>query len=147
VAGGTCMVLWFGARMVLDGSLSTGSLIVFVLYLGRMYKPMQELSKMTDTYTKAAVAWERIQEVLQTKRDIEDLPGAVPAPPFQGGIEFDRVAFSYGPGLPVLPRRQFPASRRERWRRWWARPVPGNRPSPAWWRRFSTGWRRHAGRW
>ena len=102
VAGGTCMVLWFGARMVLDGSLSTGSLIVFVLYLGRMYKPMQELSKMTDTYTKAAVAWERIQEVLQTKRDIEDLPGAVPAPPFRGSIEFDHVAFSYGPGLPVL---------------------------------------------
>jgi len=102
VAGGTCMVLWFGARMVLDGSLSTGSLIVFVLYLGRMYKPMQELSKMTDTYTKAAVAWERIQEVLQTKRDIEDLPGAVPAPPFQGGIEFDHVAFSYGPKSPVL---------------------------------------------
>ena len=102
VAAGTCMVLWFGARMVLDGSLSTGSLIVFVLYLGRMYKPMQELSKMTDTYTKAAVAWERIQEVLQTKRDVEDLPGAVPAPPFQGSIEFDHVAFSYGPGLPVL---------------------------------------------
>ena len=102
VAAGTCMVLWFGARMVLDGSLSTGSLIVFVLYLGRMYKPMQELSKMTDTYTKAAVAWERIQEVMQTKRDVEDLPGAVPAPPFLGGIEFDHVAFSYGPGLPVL---------------------------------------------
>jgi len=102
VAGGTCMVLWFGARMVLDGSLSTGSLIVFVLYLGRMYKPMQELSKMIDTYTKAAVAWERIQEVLHTKRDIEDLPGAVAAPPFQGSIEFDHVAFSYGPKLPVL---------------------------------------------
>ena len=76
VAGGTCMVLWFGARMVLDGSLSAGSLVVFVLYLGKMYKPMQELSKMTDTYSKAAVAWERIQEVLQTKRDVEDLPGA-----------------------------------------------------------------------
>ncbi len=102
VAGGTCMVLWFGARMVLDGSLSTGSLVVFVLYLGKMYKPMQELSKITDTYTKAAVAWERIQEVLQTKRDIEDLPGAVPAPPFQGSIEFDHVAFGYGPRLPVL---------------------------------------------
>jgi ATP-binding cassette, subfamily B, bacterial len=102
VAGGTCMVLWFGARMVLDGSLSTGSLIVFVLYLGRMYKPMQELSKMTDTYTKAAVAWERIQEVLQTKRDVEDIPGALPAPPFEGNIEFDRVCFSYNPKTPVL---------------------------------------------
>jgi subfamily B ATP-binding cassette protein MsbA len=102
VACGTCMVLWFGARMVLDGSLSAGSLIVFVLYLGKMYKPMQELSKMTDTYTKAAVAWERIQEVMQTKRDVEDLPGAVQAPPFEGRIEFDHVAFSYDAKSPVL---------------------------------------------
>jgi ATP-binding cassette subfamily B protein len=102
VAGGTCMVLWFGARMVLDGSLDMGSLIVFVLYLGKMYKPMQELSKMTDTYTKAVVAWERIQEVMQTRRDVEDRPGALPAPPFQGSIEFDHVAFSYDPKTPVL---------------------------------------------
>jgi subfamily B ATP-binding cassette protein MsbA len=102
VACGTCMVLWFGARMVLDGTLSTGSLIVFVLYLGRMYKPMQELSKMTDTYTKASVAWERIREVLQTKQDVQDLPGAVPAPALLGGIEFDHVAFSYDPKSPVL---------------------------------------------
>jgi subfamily B ATP-binding cassette protein MsbA len=102
VACGTCMVLWFGARMVLDGSLSTGSLVVFVLYLSRMYKPMQELSKMSDTYTKAAVAWERIQEVMQTRREVEDLPGALPAPQFRGEIEFDHVSFSYNPKTPVL---------------------------------------------
>src|SRR5438067_10333137 len=38
VAVGTCLVLWFGARMVLDGALSAGSLIVFIVYLGKMYK-------------------------------------------------------------------------------------------------------------
>src|SRR5258708_6657784 len=52
VAVGTCLVLWFGARMVIDGSLSVGSLVVFILYLGKMYKPMQELSKLTDAYSK-----------------------------------------------------------------------------------------------
>src|SRR5581483_10150634 len=45
VAVGTCLVLWFGARMVLTGALSAGSLVVFILYLGKMYKPMQQLSK------------------------------------------------------------------------------------------------------
>jgi ATP-binding cassette subfamily B protein len=102
VAVGTCLVLWFGARMVLNDTLSTGSLVVFVLYLGKMYKPMQELSKMTDAYTKAAVAWERIQDVMQTKRDVEDLPGAVPAPPLAGGVEFEHVSFSYNPKSLVL---------------------------------------------
>ena len=84
VAVGTGLVLWFGARMVLAGTLSAGSLVVFILYLGKMYKPMQELSKMTDAYSKAAVGYERIHEVLETERDVKDLPGARRAPRFQG---------------------------------------------------------------
>jgi hypothetical protein len=44
--------------MVLSGALSAGSLVVFILYLGKMYKPMQQLSKMTDAYSKAVVGYE-----------------------------------------------------------------------------------------
>jgi ATP-binding cassette subfamily B protein len=102
VAVGTCLVLWFGARMVLAGSLSVGSFIVFILYLGKMYKPMQELSKMTDAYSKAAVGYERIREVLETDREVKDLPGARQAPRLKGKVEFQNVSFSYGPGSPVL---------------------------------------------
>ena len=84
VAVGTCLVLWFGARMVFSGSLSPGSLVVFVLYLGKMYKPMQELSKMVDTYSKALVGYERIQEVLETDKEVKDLPGRNTGPAIQG---------------------------------------------------------------
>jgi ATP-binding cassette, subfamily B, bacterial len=102
VAVGTCLVLWFGARLVLQGALSAGSLVVFILYLGKMYKPMQELSKMTDTYSKAAVGYERIQEILETHKEIKDVRGAKPAPRFKGEIEFDHVSFSYTPETPIL---------------------------------------------
>ncbi len=102
VAAGTCLVFWFGARMVLNGPLSVGSLVVFILYLGKMYKPMQELSKMTDAYSKAAVGYERIQEILETDGQLKDLRGARHAPHFKGKIEFDHVQFSYTPGTPVL---------------------------------------------
>jgi subfamily B ATP-binding cassette protein MsbA len=102
VAAGTCLVLWFGARMVLAGRLSAGSLVVFILYLGKMYKPMQQLSKMTDTYSKAAVGYERIEEILHTHGEVKDLPGARRAPAFKGKIEFENVSFSYEPGRPVL---------------------------------------------
>jgi ATP-binding cassette subfamily B protein len=102
VAGGTSLVLWFGARLVLNGSLSAGSLVLFIFYLGKMYKPMQELSKMTDSYSKAAVGYERIREVLETNHLIQDLPGARKAPPFKGKIEFENVDFSYEQGSPVL---------------------------------------------
>ncbi len=102
VAAGTCLVLWFGARMALSGVLSAGDMVVFILYLGKMYKPMQELSKMTDAYSKAAVGYERVQEVLATEREVKDLPGARRAPKLKGRIAFDRVWFEYVPDHPVL---------------------------------------------
>src|SRR5437870_13634829 len=102
VAAGTCLVLWFGARLVLTGALTSGELLVCLLYLGKMYKPMRELSKMTDTISKASVGWERIREVLENEMQVRDLPGAVPAPRFKGKIEFDRVSFSYDSAQPVL---------------------------------------------
>src|SRR5256885_4961369 len=102
VAAGTCLVLWYGARLVLSGALTSGELLVFLLYLGKMYKPMRELSKMTDTISKADVGWERIREVLENETQVRDLPGAKPAPHFKGDIEFDRVYFSYDSAQPVL---------------------------------------------
>ena len=102
VAVGTSLVLWFGARMALTGRLSAGSLVVFIFYLGKMYKPMQELSKMTDAYSKAAIGYERIREVLDIDGETKDLPGARRAPQFRGAIEFRNVDFCYDHDVPVL---------------------------------------------
>ena len=102
VAAGTALVLWFGARLVLAGALTSGSLVLFIWYLGKMYKPMQELSKMTDSWSKASVGYERIREVLQTDGAVDDLPNARRAPAFSGRIEFDHVTFGYTPDRAVL---------------------------------------------
>jgi ATP-binding cassette subfamily B protein len=102
VAVGTSAVLWFGAKMVIEGRLDEGSMVVFILYLSKMYKPMQDLSKMTDSYSKAAVGLERVQEVLHTDGSVADLPGARRAPRFRGLVEFQNVSFHYDPEAPVL---------------------------------------------
>src|SRR5436190_4914280 len=67
-----------------------------------MYKPMRELSKMTDTISKADVGWERIREILENETQVRDLPGAKPAPKFRGQIEFDHVSFAYEGREPVI---------------------------------------------
>ncbi len=97
VACGTALVLWFGTRQVMQGDLTAGVLVVFLLYLGKMYKPMRELSKMTDTYSRALVGWERISSFLAIDPQIRDLPNAHPAPSFSGAVEFDHVNFGYTP--------------------------------------------------
>lgn len=102
VACGTALVLWFGARQALNGRLTPGVLVVFFLYLGKMYKPMRELSKMSDTYSKALVGWERIRDFLAIDLQVRDLPGAGTAPPFKGEIELEHIDFGYLPNRLVL---------------------------------------------
>jgi ATP-binding cassette, subfamily B, bacterial len=102
VAVGTGFLLWFGGILVLKGSLSAGSLVLFTFYLSKMYKPMRDLSKTVDTYSKAAVAYERIREVLTTDHEVKELNVARAAPAFLGRIEFGNVSFGYHPDRPIL---------------------------------------------
>lgn len=102
VAIGTCLVLGYGARLALRGELDTGVLIVFLLYLGKTYKPMRELTKLTNVVSKAGIAFERIQEVMSVESRVADMPTASPAPPFKGAVDFDHVSFSYGADIQIL---------------------------------------------
>jgi subfamily B ATP-binding cassette protein MsbA len=63
---------------------------------------MQDLSKMTDSFSKAAVGYERIQEVMDMDAAVRDTRKAIRAPRFKGLIEFDRVHFAYEGRPPVL---------------------------------------------
>ena len=83
-------------------ALSAGSLVLFIWYLGKMYKPMRDLSKILDVYAKASVGFERIREVLEIDGQVRDLPGARRAPQFRGQIELHNVSFSYGTDHPIL---------------------------------------------
>ena len=102
VAIGTCAVLAYGVVLVRAGELSIGVLIVFLTYLKNTYKPIKDLSKMSNTLAKAAVSFERVQEVLGVESAIRDMPGARVAPPLKGRIEFDQVTFGYERSVNVL---------------------------------------------
>jgi subfamily B ATP-binding cassette protein MsbA len=88
--------------LAIAGELTAGALVVFLLYLGKLYKPMRDLSKMADVVSKAMIGAERIKEVIQAEREVCDLPGARPAPKFKGEVTFDRVTFGYEVDRPVL---------------------------------------------
>jgi subfamily B ATP-binding cassette protein MsbA len=102
VAIGTVLVLWYGASQVIEGSLTPGSLLVFMAYLGRLYRPMRDLSKLSDIMYRASVGLERVMEVLSTEQSIRDYPNAHAAPAFKGSIQFDHVWFSYREDTPTV---------------------------------------------
>jgi len=72
------------------------------MYLKKTYKPIKDLSKLVNTLSKAAVSYERIQEVIDLESTIRDRPDARAAPPLRGLIEFDRVTFGYDRDTIVL---------------------------------------------
>src|SRR5262245_26024293 len=102
VAIGSALVLWYGARLALQGTLTAGSLIVFLVYLGKLYSPIRGLSKLPDTFSKPAVAFERIQEVMDVEVKDPERKKAQKAAPFIGLIEFEDVSFSYRQDRPIL---------------------------------------------
>jgi ATP-binding cassette, subfamily B, bacterial len=95
-------VLFYGVKLVAAGELTTGVLIVFLMYVKKTYKPIKDLSKMANSLAKTAVSYERIQEVVGIESSIRDLPGSRPAPPFKGAIELDHVTFGYEEDVHVL---------------------------------------------
>jgi ABC-type multidrug transport system fused ATPase/permease subunit len=98
----TAFVLWRGASLVLASAMTAGSLMVFLSYLGKFFKPVQDLAKMSGTIAQAAVAVERVRGILENDMRIPERPNARHPRKLVGAVEFDRVAFGYHPGTPVL---------------------------------------------
>jgi ATP-binding cassette subfamily B protein len=91
----TAIILWIGARSVLNGHLTAGELVVYLAYLKRGFKPLQDFAKYTGRFSKAIAAGERIAELLQKEPEIVDSPHAIDAPRIRGSIALDDVWFGF----------------------------------------------------
>jgi subfamily B ATP-binding cassette protein MsbA len=87
---------------VLEGVMTIGALTVFLTYLSKFFKPVQDLAKMGSTIAQTAVGIERVQTLLNTDTVIPERPGAREPGTLKGEIEFEHVAFAYDPKAPVL---------------------------------------------
>ncbi len=92
---GTALVVYFGARQVLAGSLSLGDLTVFIAYLALFLSPLWALSRQVNQIGKSLVSGERIIDLLNAEPSVKDEPGAVTAPPLDGRVRFEDVRFAY----------------------------------------------------
>ena len=98
----TAFVLWRGASLVLASAMTAGSLTVFLSYLHKFFKPVQDLAKMTGTVAQAAVGVERVRGILDIDLSIPESADARQPGKLLGAIEFDHVAFAYDDRQPVL---------------------------------------------
>ncbi len=102
VSGCTAFVLWRGAHLALIEAMTIGELTVFLSYLGKFFKPVQDLAKMTTSIAQASVALERIQAILDTDTIIPQKSDAKDSTNLKGHIDFEHVAFAYEADTPIL---------------------------------------------
>ena len=95
-------VLWRAAGLILSDAMTIGALTVFLSYLTKFFKPVQDLAKMTNVIAQAAVGMERVQTILNADTIVPQKPNARNPGKFKGEIVFEHVAFAYDPESPVL---------------------------------------------
>ena len=91
----TSILLWFGAKMVLEGTITIGTIVVFQRYISKFFEPIQELAEQLNLIQSAAAASERIFGLLDEEPAIKDNENAIEMDSFNGSIEFKNVWFSY----------------------------------------------------
>ncbi|MER5991051.1 MULTISPECIES: ABC transporter ATP-binding protein [Streptomyces] len=91
-------VLVVGGARVDDGTLTTGALVAYLLYIDLFFAPVQQLSQVFDGYQQASVSLGRIQELLREPASTEPADEPVDVPSLRGEIAFEGVRFAYASG-------------------------------------------------
>jgi ATP-binding cassette subfamily B protein len=96
-------VLYFGGRMIINGSLTVGEWQKFSLYLVYVFFPLGQLGFLISQMSQASASAHRIFEIVDAPNEVTDKPGAMALPPVTGDVAFNNVGFRYfGSSEPVL---------------------------------------------
>lgn len=88
------LVVWWGSKNVLEGSVTPGSIVAFIMYINMLFRPMRDLADKFNTLQMGVVSSERIFKVLDTQEVIQN-KGNKRADQIEGGIAFQQVWFAY----------------------------------------------------
>ncbi len=91
----TALILFFGARFVMDGSLTVGELVAFNMLANRVNSPVLRLAQIWQDFHQARLSVERLGDILNTPPEPQFAPGRAALPPLKGDIAFEHVSFRY----------------------------------------------------
>jgi len=100
---GQALVLYFGGRQIIGGTLTLGQWQEFSIYLVFLFMPAAQLGMIITQMSQASASSTRIFEILDVENELNDKPDAIPIPEVKGQVKFDDVSFRYfDSGEPVL---------------------------------------------
>ena len=99
---GVTAIIWYGGHGVINGDLTAGSLVAFLVYAVNISNPVKRLTRVVGSIQRALAAAQRVFDILDMKEEIAEIPGAKALPQIEGSVEFKDVSFAYDKGEPVL---------------------------------------------
>ncbi|MBT4688594.1 MAG: ABC transporter ATP-binding protein [Rhodospirillaceae bacterium] len=98
------LVLWVGGLRVLDGTMTVGTLTVFLTFITILQTPVRQLGLLVNSLARASTCGGRLFDLLDLEPGIRDQPGAKPLSVSKGALSFEEVSFAYSGvgGPPVL---------------------------------------------
>lgn len=94
---GTCIVIWYGAKQVISGEQTIGTIVAFINYVWRFWAPLSAISTFYSQVLSAMASAERIFGILDMEPEIKDKPDAIHLQDIKGDIVFENVSFGYNP--------------------------------------------------
>ena len=89
------IILWYGGYSVVQGYITAGSLIAFLIYAINLSNPVKRLTQVYGNLQKAMAAGDRVIDILETEPHVKESPTAKALTDVQGTVEFDNVQFAY----------------------------------------------------
>lgn len=91
----TVAIMYFGAKLVIEGKLTVGQLIAFNMLAGQVSQPVMRLAQMWTDFQQVGISIQRLGDILNTKTEISDSKGSLPK--LAGRITLDHLFFRYRP--------------------------------------------------
>lgn len=98
----TAGLLWFGARLVIDGELTVGGLIAFNMLAGRINAPILKLASLWQDVTQMKVSVKRLADIMDARTEPAFKPERATPPDIRGRVVFEHVSFRYRPDGPEV---------------------------------------------
>ena len=105
----SALVMYIGARQIVNHTLTLGSFMMFTALMAMMVAPAFQIVGIGTQLTEAVAGLERTREVLRERPEHEDANRTIVLGLIRGEVDFDKVSFAYEPGKPVLREISFAA--------------------------------------
>lgn len=98
----TLFALFFGAYYTIQGDITNGDMVAFILFSNILVRPIEKINTMIEMYPKGIAGFKRFKQEINTQPTVQNAPNALEVSELEGNIRYEQVGFQYEEGNSIL---------------------------------------------